>query len=164
MTTSLGSIYSFSGFLAVLLALIPSAPPREPMPVIDSACPKPCLPNVYEDLTQAIGGTCATINNIVLGSGSAGTGDPSCNTCTVCSKRLTMSWSCNGSCGCTYVWENHSFDTAGNPLPVGSGTGHGDQSIQQALSSNCNGEHAELGVSVGGSRRVWVLYCECLPL
>jgi len=155
-------MYMKLALLAPILFFVPMFSSRVAMlPTPDESCPLACTPSVYEDTAAAVQGTCADVADIVLGSSSDGTAKNACATCTVCSQRATISWTCNGSCGCTYDWENRSYDAGGNAKPTDKGTGTGPGSVTQGMTTNCNGTPALFGVSVGGSKRVWRMSCGC---
>lgn len=103
---------------------------------------------------------CAVVDYVVLSTGP-GSAAPPCTTCSTCSAVVRLEWDCDGSCGCSYSWENHSSDKNGNPLPPQIGVGTGDGWARQLLITDCSLQEAEFGVSVGGALRVMHLQCGC---
>ena len=65
--------------------------------------------------------------------------------------------------GCTYIWENRSYDASGSPETTQKGTGTTSDTvtIRTTLASNCAGETAVGGVSAGGVQKSYSLHCDC---
>jgi hypothetical protein len=146
--------------LSVALAPVTRSSTVSPIPV-DANCPKDCEPAWYEDTSLTITGPCAAIA-FAPGVTTPGTGLSTCETCKTCTGVGCIAWTCNASCGCTYIWEAHAFDRGGNDSQS-SGTGSGPQSVTQTVTSACKivAQQGTLGVSVGGSRLVYRLRCSC---
>jgi hypothetical protein len=150
--------------LAALLCLSSGAiaiqgdlPPSELCPE-----PTPCYPNGTHQPPVGSGCALITIEPLVsyLGYGSDG-----CTpTCRVCKQDIKITIDCT-SCtnGCTYIWENHSYDASGNANTpqITTGTSTGKTTVRTTLASNCDGETAITGASAGGVLKTYTLHCDC---
>ena len=148
------------GALSAFLLAAPAPPSSQTNP-----CPVFCPPQ--GDDSYSSGSGCATVEFVpIAGAGAAGKASEYCDgTCRVCSQLVQMTVNCTACTnGCTYVWENHSFDEDGSaeqPLS-GTGTSTGIWSVTQKLTTSCNGPTALFGISVSGLLRIYQLTCPCV--
>jgi hypothetical protein len=141
-----------------------SSPSSEPVRD-DPPCPELCLPQGSQGSTAGSG--CAEVLFEVVGLITIGTATEGCEgTCSTCAMnvRLTIDCTdCTGPNGCTYIWENRSFDKDGNPLTtqLGTGTTTSVETTRQRLTSDCSGANAIFGVSVAAELTIYSMNCAC---
>jgi hypothetical protein len=127
------------------------------------ACPAQCVPQGSEGASTGSG--CASVTFLALTSTPGDATELCEETCTPCSLQVKLTIDCN-SCpsGCTYIWENHSFDKNGDEIKTTSGAGSspGSNSFRQNLTASCSGESATFGVSVAGALHIYPMSCQCL--
>jgi len=146
----------------VAFAVLLSTSPLAARVGLDDACPAVCTPSGAE--VAPVGTSCATVMFTPL-TGTAGKATAECvATCSVCELPVLLEWFCN-ACpnGCTWIWENRSYDESGSAMTILSGTGTGTGRVTQKLTTSCNGPAAQFGISIEGTLRVYNLTCPCGP-
>lgn len=104
----------------------------------------------------------------VVGVATIGTATEGCEeTCSTCALVVKLTIDCSGCTanpnGCTYIWENRSYDKDGNSLPANwdNGTTTTVEVVRERLTSDCSGTNALFGVSVAGEQTIYSMNRAC---